>query len=369
MDSVAVLILDVLEVLKNLPRTQKTAFVGLDGYIDKIQHPVQYQKEDGNVYFSTLSDFGQKISAASRQSAQVELFTQETKLGGNAPIMANALAQLGIANTCMGTLGYPDIHPIFQDIDNSCELVSVGEAAQTNALEFNDGKLILSELSTFNMLDWESVKKKINLEHIRKKTRDATLFALVDWSNLPFATSIWQGILDDIVRYQDLTERNFLFDLTDPSKKGRDEIHAVLDLMKQYKDHGQVTMGLNENEAHKLYTLLKGNGMENDLYAKGQYIFDMIKIDRLVIHPIDCCLVFETGKTSSIQGRLIKHPRVTTGGGDNFNAGFAFGMLNAFSTQHCMILAMATSGSYVEFGQSPKINDLIDFLSIWLQEV
>lgn len=368
MENSAVLIQEVLDGLKNFSTTGKSALVGLDGYIDKIQHPVQFQRKNGNIYFPTLSEFGRKITAAANQSAQIELYTQQTKIGGNAPIMANALARIQIPNTCLGTFGYPDIHPIFQDIDSRSELISVGRAAETNALEFNDGKLILSELSTFNALDWEAVKQKIDLQYVNDKAKNAQLVALVDWCNLPHATSIWQGILHDVISTQKLEGRHFFFDLTDPSKKSSDEVQAVIKLMGDYKAHGAVTMGLNENETHKLFGLLNINGDERDLLAKGQYIFEKTKIDRLVVHTIDQCIVFETGRTYSLMGRLVQKPKVTTGGGDNFNAGFALGLLYGFRTEHCMILAMATSGSYVTNGKSPEIKDVIDYLNNWLHE-
>jgi len=364
-----VLIQEVLHGLKNFSSTGKSAFVGLDGYIDKIQHPVQFQKVDGNIYFPTLSEFGRKITAAANQSAQIELYTQLTKLGGNAPIMANALASLEVPNTCLGTLGHPDIHPIFRDIDSRSELISVGQAAETNALEFNDGKLILSELSTFSTLDWEAVKQKIDLKYVRDKVNKAKLIALVDWCNLPHATSIWQGMLDDVISTQKLEGIQFFFDLTDPSKKSSDEVLAVLKLMGDYKPHGSVTMGLNENETHKLFGLLNKKGDERDLMAKGHYIFETTKIDRLVVHPIDQCIVFETGRSYSIKGRLVSKPKVTTGGGDNFNAGYSLGLLYGFPTEHCMVLAMATSGSYVTNGMSPEIKDVIGYLNDWLQGI
>ena len=364
-----VLLQEVIDRLKGFSSSDKYALVGLDGYIDKIQHPVQFQRRDGNVFFPSLSEFGQKISAASNQSAQIELVTQTTKLGGNAPIMANALASLKISNTCLGTFGYPDINPIFDTIHVNSTLVSVGTAAETNALEFNDGKLILSELSTFSELDWEAVKRKTDMQLLCDRARKAQLIALVDWCNLPHATTIWKGILEDVVKAEKLSGRHFFFDLTDPSKKSTDEVRAVLELMGEYKAHGSVTLGLNENETKKLFALLCEDDDERDLQMKGQYIYDATAIDCLVVHPIDRCIVYGVDGTYAIKGRLVEKPKVTTGGGDNFNAGFCFGMLNDWPTEHRMVLAMSASGSYVLSGKSPEIKDLIAYLNTWIEEI
>ena len=66
-----------------------------------------------------------------------------------------------------------------------------------------------------------------------------------------------------------------------------------------------------------------------------------------------------------LSGQLIEQPQVSTGGGDNFNAGFCFGLLNDFSVEESMILAMATSGAYVQNGNSPDQKSLMKYLSDW----
>jgi len=370
MKTTKVLVREVLDKMKHFSGTGKSAFVGLDGYIDKIQHPVQFQKKEGDVYYQTLSEFGGKIVAASHQSAQVELVTQQTKFGGNAPIMANALASLQIPNVCLGTFGYPEIEEDFKAIHKNSELISVGEPARTNALEFNDGKLILSELSSFQDLDWATVKQKIKWDDLKEKMERAELIALVDWCNLPHATSLWKGILEDIISQQNTKQhRQFFFDLADPSKKGVDEVLGVISVIQEYSAYGTVTLGLNENETNKIFNLLHAERVDWDLHAKGQYIFDTIHLNTLVIHPLDGCITFQRDKHFALKKKLIPHPKVTTGGGDNFNAGYCLGMLYGFPTEYCMALGMATSGSYVANGRSPEIQDIVDFLNHWLQEI
>lgn len=347
----------------------KHAIVGLDGYVDKIQYPVQYQSKEGNQYFPTLTSFGERIQKAARQSAQIELCTQVKKLGGNGPIMAHALGTLGIKNTCIGTLGYPEIDPVFLSINKNSKLISVGAAAETNALEFNDGKLILSELSTFSNLNWEKVVDIAGYDTLISEYEKVDLVALVDWCNLPNATSIWAGFLEDIVHKSSRKDHRFFFDLADPSKKSLQEIKDVLAVIKSYCAHGEVTLGLNENETHLLYQLLAEEDSVLELEDRGAFIMKYLHIDRLIVHPIDACIVYENGNLYQLKGRLIEHPKVSTGGGDNFNAGFFFGLLNNFLVEESMILAMATSGAYVQNGNSPDQNSLVKYLSDWESEI
>jgi len=227
------------------------AMVGLDGFVDKIQKPVKYQDLKGSTYYQSLDEFGNRIQEASNQSAQIELHTNTIKLGGNAPIFANALAELNIRNLCLGTFGSPQIHPVFRQIHPDCKLISLGNAAETNALEFNDGKLILSELSTFHNLDWDEVKEKTNLHELVRAAQRSQLIGLVDWCNLPHATDIWEGVLNEIVQPAAVDNLKFFFDLADPSRKAADEVKKVLSIINQFSEFGEVTLGLNENEALK----------------------------------------------------------------------------------------------------------------------
>src|SRR5207247_10122777 len=76
---------------------QMTAFVGLDGFVDEILHVVD-KRESAEKYtrLPTIRQFSERLGAAAGRSTNVELVSQLTKLGGNGPIMANALASFGL---------------------------------------------------------------------------------------------------------------------------------------------------------------------------------------------------------------------------------------------------------------------------------
>ena len=55
------------------------------------------------------------------ESSNYELVVKQQKLGGNGPIMANALASFGMNVTYIGNLGYPAIHPVFEEFAKRAE--------------------------------------------------------------------------------------------------------------------------------------------------------------------------------------------------------------------------------------------------------
>ena len=64
-------------------------------------------------------------------------------------------------------------------------------------------------------------------------------------------------------------------------------------------------------------------------------------------------------------GPYEPNPKLTTGAGDNFNAGFCFGQVLGLSTQLSLVLGTATSGYYVRNAKSPTLKDIITFLNYW----
>src|ERR1041385_8234035 len=99
------------------------AFVGLDGFVDEILHVVD-KRESSEKYtrLGRIEQFAQRLAGAAGQSTNVELVSQLTKLGGNGPIMANALASLGLKVTYLGILGYPALHPVFGEFARRAEV-------------------------------------------------------------------------------------------------------------------------------------------------------------------------------------------------------------------------------------------------------
>jgi hypothetical protein len=347
----------------------KKVFVGFDGYIDKIQKAVKTRTKESVEYYPTLKEFAQRIDNAAGKSGQVELVTHDVKLGGNAPIMANALGALGVPSYCLGNAGYPAKHPEYNNLNDKAEILSIGEPAETNALEFNDGKMILSELSTFRKIDWNYVKNLVGLDNITAYLSDSAILALVGWCNPDHATDVWRGILNDVMPNYSAKDLLF-FDLADPSKKNKEDLLEVLEVINAYTKYGKVILGINENETNKLFAILSAEyphdvPQKPDLESKGKYIYSIMNIEGLLIHPIDRCIMITSEDVINLEGNVIREPKISTGGGDNLNAGFCMGYILGYSREESMILGMATSGAYVKNGESPDILEIISYLKTW----
>lgn len=361
-------------------RDNYAAFVAFDGFIDTLQKVISRVDDNQVIYFNTIRDFADHLHQMDGKSGQVEWITNKVKMGGNAPIMASALGQLGIKTTCLGSMGFPEIDPLFKkNVNTSVNLVSATVPGKSTAIEFDNGKIILSDLSMFKTYDWNYIKAHVGLPTIKKFIESSKLVALVDWANLNEATSLWRGLLEDIIKLEGKKDRLYLFDLCDPSKKSSTQIKEALDLISQYSDYGSVTLGLNENEANKIWLALRNHPKDEtekikipDLRTTGYSIYSAMNIDTLLIHPLDRTLVFKNqkklGKQSIVElkGHLVTEPKIQTGAGDNLNAGFSFGLMAGFEIEYCMLLGMATAGAYVQNGISPDVSSIINYIDSWI---
>jgi hypothetical protein len=370
-------LLQLSKTLGKLPTTTRKAFVGFDGFVDYIKKAVKQRRAQETTYYETLTEFSERIRQATGKSGQVEMITLKVKLGGNAPILSNALGKLGISSYCVGTMGYPKLHPVFSAMNERCKIISLQDPGESHAVEFGDGKLILSELSVFQTFNWNYINNSPEIHQIRRSFMESTLIAFVDWANLSLASNIWDGVLHDIIKPSGKKDFVFFFDLCDPSKKTVQQIDEVLDLISSFSHYGKVTLGLNENETIKIWCAIHGVDVNNpkekskipSVRAAGDGVFKAMNIDCLLVHPVDRAIAFHKNETLEFPGRLVTFPKVLTGGGDNLNAGFCLGLLHDFPIDQCVLLGMAASGAYIQNGESPNIAAIIDYIEIWRREL
>src|SRR5713101_5092637 len=199
---------------------QLTAFIGLDGFVDEILHVVD-KRESAERYMrlATISQFAERLAAAAGKSTNVELVSQMTKLGGNGPIMANALASFGLKVSYLGILGYPNLHPVFADFAKRAEVYSIAEPGYTEALEFDDGKIMLGKHQSLKQMNWPNIKSRFGLEKFASHFGSADLVGFVNWTMLTAMSDIWSAILKEICPGLKGQRRKLFFDLADPEKR------------------------------------------------------------------------------------------------------------------------------------------------------
>ena len=365
----------MMETIKIHQQSGKSfkAFIGLDGFVDELLNVVDIrQNADNFSKIKTLAAYGDRISRAAGLSTNVELVSIVRKLGGNGPIFANALAEQGLDVTYVGALGETSIHPVFEPMGEKCKLFPISDPGLSFNLEFDDGKLIMVKQDPLNKITWDVVKEKVGLEEIISLVGadDLDLFGLENWALIPNMNDVFNGILDEVLPLIDPKGKLAFFDLCDSEKRLDEDLVEAIGLIKRFSSHFRVVLGVNLKEAAQVATALGIEGLmpsggtieDIDLEEITVTIGKLLGIHCFVVHALRDAGAYAEGKYHYASGFYTPTPKLTTGAGDNFNAGLCLGLLMELSYNEALLLGTASSGFYVREAKSADLSGLIDIL-------
>ncbi|MDB6020097.1 MAG: hypothetical protein JWR19_4586, partial [Pedosphaera sp.] len=331
--------------------TELTAFIGFDGFVDEIIQVVD--KRENAEHFErlpTIAKLAARLTAAAGKSTNMELVNQVTKLGGNGPIMANALASFGLRVTYLGSLGYPTLHPIFNQFAQRVTTHSIAEPGHTDALEFEDGKIMLGKIYPLKDITWKNIQDRFGQDKFTGQIQNSDLVGFVNWTMLPYMSDIWTALLTELCPNLQGKKRKLFFDLADPEKRTPKDILLALDLIRNFEKYFDVILGLNEKEAFAIGDVLGLNLSENSPAGLAQLAAEInrrLPVNTVVVHPVAYALAASGGVVSVVEGPFVGKPLITTGAGDHFNSGFCLGKLLGLDNDLCLLTGVSTSGYYV----------------------
>jgi sugar/nucleoside kinase (ribokinase family) len=349
----------------------RSALVGFDGFVDTIVTPVGLRRSSGENFtpISTLTEFGQRIVAAAGKSTNIELYPRIDKLGGNGPIMANALIASGTRVTYVGAVGSPTVHPVFADMATRARTYSLCEAAHTTAVECNDGKIMLGIMRSLDSITYDRICQVMGEAAFHAELGSANLVALVNWTMIPNMTAIFTALVERVLpKLPASKDRTFFFDLADPEKRSVEDLLAALAVIGKFTKFGKVTLGLNLKEAQqvaKALNLAAPGDDEASLRAAAKDIRGKLALTTVVVHPTASAACATADGTWWVPGPFTPQPKITTGAGDHFNCGFSVGQLLGLDPEACLGVGVSTSGHYVRTGESPSLTTLETFLANW----
>ena len=354
------------ERLPTLGQTQ--ALVGLDGFVDEIVAVVDKRTADGYEPVATIAQLAGKFAAAAGKSGNYELVVKQRKIGGNGPIMANALASVGLGVTYVGNLGEPEIDPAFAPLAEKATVVSVGQPGHTDALEFDDGKLMLGKIETLDEVTWDNLIDAIGQDKLVGMLGESTLIGMVNWTMLAGMSEIWVRLLEDVVPALPEGRRHLFIDLADPEKRLDGDIAealAILGRIQAAESGLEVTLGLNLKEATGIADVLGLPALadpEASVETLAVSIRERLHLECVVVHPRTGASAATADDAATFAGPFVQKPKISTGAGDHFNAGFCVGRVLGLPLEQCLAVGTATSGYYVRNAQSPTGEQLSAFL-------
>lgn len=342
----------------------KTVSIGFDGFVDLLIHPVKTRTDETTcTYYPTIDQFGEKITSLAGRSGNIELVISSTDFGGCGPHYANGLANMGVGCICIGALGYPEKHPVF-DLNPNCKTISISEPGYSYLFEFDDGKIIMSDIEKISRLRWDDLIKRVSIDELVEYFDSADIITLVNWSYLVHFHEIYEKFLALVMPRLSKRDRKIYIDIADCAKRQPEEIKAALKMFGKYSAYAPTYLGLNKSEAMVMHSILCEGEYCGSLPV-ARAIKEFSGIGTVIIHPVDSAAAVYDGGEVEVQGIVCENPKKTTGGGDNFNSGFCAGLLGELDVKSCLISGMTTSYLYVKNGKCNSFDDIAETMKMY----
>jgi len=295
----------------------------------------------------------------------IEMVPRLTKIGGNGPIFANALAHFEVPVTYIGCLGSPALHPVFEEFAKKIKTYSIAEPGYSDAIEFADGKLICGKQQSVSEVSWKSIQDRVSMEELSDLTSKAGLIAFLNWGIVFSMTEIMEEFLHQIGNHLVGLPKPLFIDTADPSKRSPEDISRFVEMLAELAGKFQVYLGFNLRESTfiaRAVGLMEPPGNPQEVLTYSKHLRKLLGIDALVIHWSRHAVGNDVNSAVSVEVPFTDNPQISTGAGDHFNAGFCLGRLLGGDLEASLELGVAASGYYVREANSPTLAQLIGFL-------
>ncbi|MCC5823645.1 MAG: hypothetical protein LAT64_13510 [Phycisphaerales bacterium] len=354
--------------------------VGFDGFVDSIIHVVDRRHSMARDDFDrirTIPEFAARCGAAAGRSANLEMVVQDVRFGGNGPLFSSSMGRLGSRVTFIGAVGRADDHsevdPVFGPFVERCErVVPICAPGRTDALEFEDGKIMLGKPEAVQDATWDRIKEVVGLDTIRELYARAELITVVNWTLVGGVEGVWAGLRDEVLPGlpANLNRRLFI-DLSDPAKRTDADIRRAMELLATLQPLIPVTLGLNLSESGRIAKVMGVEAYDDEhnrslaemVPEAAARIRERLGLECVVIHQhTGAGAADEAGEIGWFTGPYTRKPRISTGAGDHFGGGFSFARCAGLGLLESLAAACGVAGAYVRDAQSPTLERLIGFL-------
>ncbi|MFX1397408.1 MAG: hypothetical protein ACFFAS_10240, partial [Promethearchaeota archaeon] len=273
--------------------SNKKCFLGFDGYIDFLYSLVE-SRESPNKWerMKSMDSFGQKIIKVSGSAASIERVLKRKIAGGFAPNTSRAMTALGANITLVAALGYPNVLDVFSPLiqNKYIHALSISNPGETIGLEFDDGKIMISDFGDIHSINWNLLKKIIGIEQLSEHLEKSQILGFGHWSLTQGLSDIWKGLMEEIFVNISIKDKLFFTDLSDIKKRSRGDVIEMTTILEKIEDLVPVLLSLNDQEVVDLSKALnieieeintpKGIGY----YDASKRLYDKLNLSYIVVH-------------------------------------------------------------------------------------
>lgn len=338
---------------------------GFDGYVDNVREMGTNASSSENERITTLSELGDEIvtSAAADSSLAISWECHGKRTGGHVSHLSRAYQTLGFDPTLVGMCGDP-ILDIFEQEFAECTLHSLGDPGVTDAIEFNDGKLMLMENGGNATLDWETIQSRVGIETLVNEIDGAKLLGIGYWAVIPEMASILDGLREMVFPKLADPPQHVLLDPANIREIDRELLESIVTATGHLAEEVDITVSANRYETAELAAVL-GSNTSDELVADARVAFDSLDVDRFVGHSVTESVVISEDGTTSVRVNPIDSPELTTSAGDHFNTGLSLGLVEGLPEDAAVVLGNALAREFVRTGETPSYDDVVSAVTTY----
>lgn len=358
-----------IDLVKNAS-SNKSCFLGFDGYVDSLYSVVESRKSATEwKKMESMKNFGELLVKVAGSSANIERILKKRIFGGFAPNTARALTTLGLKVYLVASLGIPHFNEHFQP-QPLIEAHSISNPGQTLGLEFNDGKVMITDFEPILKINWHTITNKIQKDQLIEIINNSDMLGFGHWALIPNLNEIWTHFLNDLFpSISKLKDKLFFVDIADIRKRSKQDIKDLITILKKVNEQIPVMLSANDQEAIELSKALDNvksiNPNKNnfaDFIDGGNRINKIINLSYLVFHSPHFATISTVDYHYWITEGFTSKPKYTVAAGDYFHSGTALGLVCGLTPPESILLGNALTAIFVRTGFPPNYRDLIEFL-------
>jgi len=336
--------------------------LGCNGFVDGTYETVEVRRSPSELTaMKKLRQFGELIVARADGGVGLELVPKRRCEGGFAINTGRVAACLGLMPRLPGLYGGNAIDPAYEQFKDICELESLGDPALTIALEFGDGKVLMSNLAAVSSLSWADFERHFGEQKLKEMFTGVDILGLGYWSLTSNFDDLFQGFMK---QYETLTPPSrMFFDFADIKKKSSESFIKSLELIQSFSSKIPMTLSLNEHEVLELFSRIGVERPELTPAAVASALAiarEKIGFDELIVHTPEFAAASSAseGEAYALQERQSNVIRLA-GAGDSFNGGYLCASLGDLPLKERLVVANAVTAFFVTHATPPNKEELI----------
>jgi hypothetical protein len=269
-------------------------------------------------------------------------------------------AALGYDCTLVGRLGDP-IRPEFADYFADAELVTVGETTQTDYVQFDDRRLLLTEPNRQDV-DWETLERRLGVDALASLVDGADVLSFGALTSTPSIYTVLRGFLTEVWPRLDDPPTAVHFSPGRLEPVTRETIERGLSALAALDDAVPVTVTVNREQSRRLVEIAGRATTDSSPTTAAQTLRERIGVSRVVVHTFD-----QAASAGPDGVAAVRTPSLATSGrsrsvDEHFESGIALALAEGLSDGAALILANAVAGHVLRHDAPPDEASLREFV-------